>query len=93
MSVIPAGSTYARFALFDAGRERRARTSTSCVYLAAQHGRLAAAAGTSAEEVNLLESGGRRIHACVSVQGWGVGGPSPFKLHSWLVSVRPLPAT
>jgi hypothetical protein len=45
--------------------------------------------GTSAEEVNLgsgtLDIGGQTV--TVVVQGWGVVGSSPFKLHTWLLGV------
>jgi hypothetical protein len=45
--------------------------------------------GTSAEEVNLgtgsLDIGGQTV--TVVVQGWGVVGSTPFKLHTWLLGV------
>ncbi len=39
--------------------------------------------GTSAEEVNLLNPAANAY--TVVVQGWGVPGSSPFKLHTWLL--------
>jgi hypothetical protein len=39
--------------------------------------------GTSAEEVNLLNPAADTY--TVVVQGWGVVGSSPFKLHTWLL--------
>ena len=39
--------------------------------------------GTSAEEVNLLNPAAGTY--TVVVQGWGVNGSSPFKLHTWLL--------
>ncbi len=39
--------------------------------------------GTSAEEVNLLNPAAGTY--TVVVQGWGVAGSSPFKLHTWLL--------
>ena len=39
--------------------------------------------GTSAEEVNLLNPAAGTY--TVVVQGWGVVGSSPFKLHTWLL--------
>ena len=39
--------------------------------------------GTSAEEVNLLNP--TAAGDTVVVQGWGVAGSTPFKLHTWLL--------
>ena len=39
--------------------------------------------GTSAEEVNLSNPAADTY--TVVVQGWGVAGTSPFKLHTWLL--------
>jgi len=39
--------------------------------------------GTSAEEVNLLNPAAGTY--TVVVQGWGVVGSTPFKLHAWLL--------
>ena len=41
------------------------------------------ATGTSEEEVNLLNPTAGSY--TVVVQGWGVVGSSPFKLHTWLL--------
>jgi hypothetical protein len=43
----------------------------------------ASGSGTSAEEVNLLVPPAGTY--TVVVQGWGVVGSSPFKLHTWLL--------
>ena len=42
--------------------------------------------GTSAEEVNLLNPAAGTY--TVVVQGWGVVGSTPFKLHTWLLGSR-----
>ncbi len=39
--------------------------------------------GTSAEQVNLVNPAAGNY--TVVVQGWGVVGSSPFKLHTWLL--------
>lgn len=79
--IIPAGTTYARFALFDADVSPGADIDL-CVFrgttLAGSSG-----SGTSAEEVNLLNPAADTY--TVVVQGWGVNGTSPFKLHTWLL--------
>ena len=79
--VVPAGITYARFSLFDADVNAGSDIDL-CVFngttLVGSSG-----SGTSAEEVNLL-SPAAAIYTVV-VQGWGVAGSSPFKLHSWLL--------
>ena len=78
---IPAGTTYARFALFDADVSPGADIDL-CVFsgttLVGSSG-----SGTSAEEVNLLNPAAGNY--TVVVQGWGVAGSSPFKLHTWLL--------
>jgi hypothetical protein len=43
----------------------------------------ASGSGTSAEEVNLTSPAAGTY--TVVVQGWGVAGSSPFKLHTWLL--------
>ena len=78
---VPAGTTYARFALFDA--DVTAGTDIDlCVFngttLVGSSG-----SGTSAEEVNLLNPAAGSY--TVVVQGWGVVGSSPFTLHTWLL--------
>jgi hypothetical protein len=79
--VIPAGTTYARFSLFDADVSPGADIDL-CVFrgttLVGSSG-----SGTSAEEVNLLNPAADTY--TVVVQGWGVVGSSPFKLHTWLL--------
>ncbi len=79
--VIPAGTTYARFSLFDADVSPGADIDL-CVFrgttLVGSSG-----SGTSAEEVNLLNPAADTY--TVVVQGWGVVGTSPFKLHTWLL--------
>lgn len=79
--IVPAGTTYARFALFDA--DVNAGTDIDlCVFNGAT---LVGTSGsaTSAEEVNLLNPAAATY--TVVVQGWGVVGSSPFKLHTWLL--------
>jgi len=79
--VIPAGTTFARFSLFDADVSPGADIDL-CVFrgptLVGSSG-----SGTSAEEVNLLNPAADNY--MVVVQGWGVVGSSPFKLHTWLL--------
>jgi hypothetical protein len=80
--VIPAGTTYARFALFDAdvtpGADIDLCVANSVGAIVGSSG-----SGTSAEEVNLLNPAAGNY--TVVVQGWGVVGSSPFKLHTWLL--------
>ena len=79
--VIPAGTTYARFSLFDADVAPGADIDL-CVFRGTT---LVGSSGsvTSAEEVNLLNPAADTY--TVVVQGWGVVGSSPFKLHTWLL--------
>jgi hypothetical protein len=80
---IPAGTTYARFSLFDAdvapGADIDLYVFTSAGAFVGSSG-----SGTSAEEVNLTNpAAGDYI---VFVHGWGLpAGSSPFKLHTWLL--------
>jgi hypothetical protein len=80
--VIPAGTTYARFALFDADVSPGADIDL-CVANGAGTIVGSSGSGTSAEEVNLLNPAADTY--TVVVQGWGVVGSSPFKLHTWLL--------
>jgi subtilisin family serine protease len=78
---VPAGTTYARFSLFDADVN-----SGSDIDLCVFRGTTlvgSSGSGTSAEEVNLLNP--TAADYTVVVQGWGVAGSSPFKLHTWLL--------
>ena len=78
---IPAGTTYARFSLFDADVNAGSDIDL-CVFrgttLVGSSG-----SGTSAEEVNLLDP--TAADYTVVVQGWGIVGSTPFKLHTWLL--------
>ncbi|MEO6746031.1 MAG: hypothetical protein ABIS28_13605, partial [Caldimonas sp.] len=79
--VVPAGTTFARFQLFDADVSPGSDLDM-CVYNGAtQVG--GSGSGTSAEQVDLLNPAAATY--TVVVQGWGVVGSSPFKLHTWLV--------
>jgi hypothetical protein len=80
--VIPVGITYARFSLFDADVNPGTDIDL-CVFNASKVLVGASATGTSAEEVNLLNPAADTY--TVVVQGWGVVGSSPFKLHTWLL--------
>jgi hypothetical protein len=80
--VIPAGTTYARFSLFDADVSPGADIDL-CVFRGATLVG-GSGSGTSAEEVNLTNPVADAY--TVVVQGWGVAGTSPFKLHTWLLS-------
>jgi hypothetical protein len=79
---IPAGTTYARFSLFDADVNAGSDLDM-CVFngttLVGSSG-----SGTSAEEVNLLNPAAGNY--TVVVQGWGVVGSTPFALNTWLLS-------
>jgi hypothetical protein len=78
---VPAGTTFARFSLFDADVNAGSDLDM-CVFsgttLVGSSG-----SGTSAEEVNLLNpaAGGYTV----VVQGWGVVGSTPFALNTWLL--------
>ncbi|WP_353510665.1 S8 family serine peptidase [Intrasporangium sp.] len=78
---VPAGTTYARFSMFDADVNPGTDIDL-CVFngttLVGSSG-----SGTSAEEVNLLNPAAATY--TVVVQGWGVAGSTPFKLHTWLL--------
>jgi subtilisin family serine protease len=78
---VPAGTTYARFSLFDADVNPGSDIDL-CVFRA---GSLvgSSGSGTSAEEVNFVNPPAATY--TVVVQGWGVAGSSPFKLHTWLL--------
>ncbi len=79
---IGAGTTYARFSLFDAdvtpGSDIDMCVVNSAGTLVGSSG-----SGTSAEEVSLLNPAAGNY--TVVVQGWGVVGSSPFTLHTWLL--------
>ena len=79
--VVPAGTTYARFSLFDADVNPGSDIDL-CVFRGATLVG-SSGSGTAAEEVNLVDP----IAATytVVVQGWGVAGSSPFKLHAWVL--------
>jgi subtilisin family serine protease len=79
---IPDGTTYARFSLFDADVSAGADIDL-CVANSAGTIVGSSGSGTSAEEVNLLNPAAGSY--TVVVQGWGVVGSSPFKLHAWLL--------
>ena len=88
--VIPAGTTYARYALFDADVNPGSDLDL-CVFqgtaLAGSSG-----SGTSAEQVNFTFANptGGAIALTVVVQGWGVVGSTPFKLHEWYIGAGPV---
>lgn len=79
---IAAGTTYARFSLFDAdvnpGTDIDLCVADSAGTIVGSSG-----SGTSAEEVSLVNPAAGNY--TVVVQGWGVVGSSPFKLHTWLL--------
>jgi hypothetical protein len=85
--ILPVGTTYARFSLFDADV-----TAGSDLDLYVYEGstlRGSSAGGTSAEEVNItyMNPTAAPIALTVYVHGWGVAGgtSSPFSLHAWAV--------
>lgn len=82
--VIPAGTTYARFALFDADVAPGADIDLYVYQGATLVG--SSGGGSSAEEVNFTfaNPSAGPIALTVYVHGWGLpGGTSPFKLHQW----------
>jgi subtilisin family serine protease len=79
---IAAGTTYARFSLFDADVAAGADIDL-CVFNSGGALVGGSGSGTSAEEVNLLSPAAGNY--TVIVHGWGVPGSSPFKLHTWLL--------
>jgi hypothetical protein len=81
-TAVPAGTTYARFALFDADVSPGADIDM-CVFNSGGTLVGSSGSGTSAEEVNLTSPAAGNY--TVVVQGWGVVGSSPFKLHTWLL--------
>jgi len=78
---IAAGTSYARFSLFDADVSAGADLDMCVFRGTTQVG--SSGSGTSAEEVNLLNPTAGDY--TVVVQGWGVVGSSPFKLNTWLL--------
>jgi subtilisin family serine protease len=79
---VPAGTTYARFSLFDADVNAGSDIDL-CVFNSGGTLVGASGSGTSAEQVNLLSPTAGNY--TVVVQGYAVAGSSPFKLHAWLV--------
>ena len=61
MVAIPAGTTYARFSLFDDFTDGNDDLDM-CVFNSANALVGASGGGTSAEKVNLRQSGGRQLH-------------------------------
>ena len=81
---IPAGTTYARYSLFDVD-VNPGTDIDMCIFqgttLVGSSG-----SGTSAEEINFTftaPAGSGTIPLTLVIQGWGVTGSSPFKLHTW----------
>jgi hypothetical protein len=79
--VIPAGTTYARFQLFDADVAPSSDIDM-CVFRGTTPVG-SSGSSTSAEIVNLLNPTAATY--TVVIQGWGVPGSSPFKLHTWVL--------
>ncbi len=85
--VIPAGTTYARFSLFDGDV---AAGSDVDLYVTNPSGALVGASGNggSDEEVNLVNPGAGTY--TVYMHGWGLPtGTSPFKLFAWVLGSAP----
>lgn len=81
--VVPAGTTYARFSLFDADV---AAGSDIDLYVTNGAGTLVGVSGSggSDEEVNLVNPTPGTY--TVYMHGWGLpSGSSPFKLHAWVL--------
>jgi hypothetical protein len=80
--VIPAGTTHARFELFDADVNPGSDIDL-CVANSGGTVMATSGGGSSAEQVNLLNPAAGTY--TVVVHGWGVAGSSPFKLYAWLL--------
>ena len=80
--IVAAGTTYARFQLFDADVNAGSDIDM-CVFDSAEVNVGSSGSGTSAEVVSLVSPAADTY--TVVVQGWGVAGSSPFKLHTWLL--------
>jgi subtilisin family serine protease len=79
---VPAGTTYARFALFDADVAPGSDMDLFVYRGATLVG--SSTSGTSAETVNLVNP--MAATYTIFVHGWGLpSGSSPFKLHTWLL--------
>ena len=78
---VPAGTTHARFALFDADVKPGSDLDLCVFHIGTKVGESLTA--TATETVNLVDPA-PGVYTVV-VQGWGVVGSSPFKLHSWLL--------
>ena len=88
--VIPVGTTYARFALFDSDVAAGADID---LYVIGGGYEEFSASGTSAEEVNLsfATPTAAPIEVTVYVHGWGLpAGTSSFALHEWYVRDLPV---
>jgi subtilisin family serine protease len=88
--IIPAGTTYARFSLFD---EDVTPGTDLDLYIYQDITPVGvSASGTSAEEVNILFTNptGEPIALTAYVHGWGIAGgvSSPFKLHFWALGTN-----
>ena len=82
---VPAGTTYARFALF--GADANAGSDLDlCVFR--DGNRVGASLSSTATETVSLEGPPAGAYTVV-VQGWGVVGSTPFKLHTWLLGSAP----
>jgi subtilisin family serine protease len=82
---VPAGSTYARFSLFDADVAPGSDMDLFVYRGATLVG--SSTSGTSAEVVNLLNPTAATY--TVYVHGWGLpSGSSPFKLHAWVLGTE-----
>lgn len=82
--VIPAGTTYTRFALFDADVAAGSDLDLYVYQGTTQVG--ASTSGTSAEEINFTFATPTAVPIALTVyvHGWGLpAGSSPFALHSW----------
>ncbi len=81
--VVPAGTTYARFSLFDADVAAGADIDLY-VYNAAGTLVASSGSGSSAEEGNLVNPAAGTY--TVYIHGWGLpAGSSPFRLHTWVL--------
>jgi hypothetical protein len=78
---VGAGMTYARFSLFDA--DVNPGTDLDLCVFKGDTNVGSSGSGTSAEQVNLVDPASGDY--TVVVQGWGVAGSTPFKLHTWIL--------
>ena len=80
--VVPAGTTYLRFGLFDADVNPGSDIDL-CLFDSGGNKVGSSTSGTAQEEINLVNPAADTY--TIVVQGWGVNVSTPFKLHTWVL--------